>query len=117
MDIVWINFLYNPLLPIGILLSVLAAFAFLLFLRGFLSGALYLFTLNGNDDFLKPARVRVLWAFFLLVFFWCVWQTLLWIGSILTGKETPPGLGLAIVLFILLFVARWGANFLKKNAS
>lgn len=115
MDVVWINFLYNPLLPLGIIFSVLGAFAFLLFLRGFLSGALYLFTLNGNDDFLKNARIRVLWAFFLLVFLWSAWQQVLWLAAILTGNPTPAGVPLSIVCLLLLFAAYQLAKFIKKK--
>ena len=117
MDAVWINFLYNPLLPIGILFALLAVLAFLVSLRGFLSGVLYVFTLNGNDDFNKAARTRVFWGFLLLVFFWSLWQVFLWIGAILTGGETPLGLAVAVIFFILLLVARWGANFLKTKVD
>jgi hypothetical protein len=115
MDAVWINFFYNPLLPLGILLSVLAAFAFLVFLRGFLSGTGYLFTLNGNDELGKLARIRVMWGFLLLVLFFCIWQALRWVGAVLTGSETPPGLGLTLILFILLMVGVWLVHFLKKR--
>jgi len=116
MDAVWINFLYNPLIPIGIFLSVCATFTFLVFLRGFLSGVLYLVTLNGNDDFLKHARQRTLWAFLMLIFLWSVWQMFLFIGSVLTGSPTPAGFGLAVVCLILFFVAYQSAKYLKKNA-
>lgn len=116
MDAVWINFFYHPLIPLGILFAVLSTFAFLLFLRGFLSGAIYLVNLNGNDDFLRPARQRVLWAFLLLVLFFCVWEFLRWIGAVLTGEPTPRGVGTAIVLFTLLMLAVWGGKYLKKHA-
>lgn len=116
MDAFLANILYNPLPLIGSVLSVGAVFAFLLFLRGFLSGVMYLFTLNGNDDFLKPARVRVLWAFLLLVFIFSLWEVTRWLGAVVTGSPAPGGLGLAIILFILLFAAYRGAKFLKKNA-
>lgn len=115
MDAVWINFLYNPLLPLGILLSFLAALAFLVFLRGFFSAVLYLFTLNGNDDFTKLSRIRVFWAFLLLIFFWSVWQILLWMGAILTGNPAPRGLTLAVIFFIVLATAQWGAKYLRKE--
>ena len=115
MDAVWINFLYNPLIPIGMLLAVLAAFAFLLFLRGFLSGFLYLFTLNGNDEFLHPARVRVLWSFLLLLMLFCIWEFLRWVGSLFSGNPAPGGIGFAVFLFILLLIGVWGAKYMKKN--
>ncbi len=104
MDAVWINFFYHPLLPLGILISVLATFVFLNFLRGFSSGVLYLLTLNGNDDFLKAARIRVLWSFLLLVLLFCIWQMLQWLGAILTGGPSPRGLGLAQFFLICLTV-------------
>ncbi len=116
MDAVWINFLYNPLIPIGILLSFLAVCAFLLFLRGFLSGALYLFTLNGNDEFLKPARIRVLWSFMLLVLLFGMWEMFKWLGTLITGDPSPPGRGLAHVLLILLGLSILLGKYLKKHA-
>lgn len=117
MDAVWINFLYHPLLPIGILLSGLSALAFLTFLRGFLSSVMYLFTLNGNDDFLKPARIRVMWGFMLLVFFFCLWQMLKWVGALLTNSPAPEGLSVAFPLLWLLGAAIWGAKYLKKHTG
>lgn len=116
MDAVWINFFYHPLTPLGILMSGLAVLAFLVLLRGFLSSVMYLFTLNGNDDFLKPARIRVLWAFLLLILFFCIWELLRWVGTILTGDPPPRGLGTATVLLIVLGVGVLGAKYLKKNA-
>jgi hypothetical protein len=109
MDVVWINFLYNPLLPIGILFSLLAVLAFLVALRGFLSGVLYIFTLNGNDDFNKAARIRVMWGFLLLIFLWSLWQVFVFIGAIVTGSPISPG------FFMLLLAAVGGAKYLKKN--
>lgn len=116
MDAVWINFLYNPLLPLGAVLSLIAAFAFLEFLRGFLSSVIYLFTLNGNDEFLKAARVRVMWSFLLLIALYCTWQFLQWIGALLTGGPSPKGLVMAIILLNLLILGNWGAGYLKRNA-
>jgi hypothetical protein len=116
MDAVWINFLYNPLLPLGILLSFLAALAFLTFLRGFLSGVLYIFTLNGNDDFLKAARIRVFWGFLLAILFWIMWQVLLWVGAILTGDPAPSGLPLAFI-FSLPYCCSVGSTLFKEKYS
>jgi hypothetical protein len=117
MDAVWINFLYHPLIPLGILLAALSVLAFLVFLRGFLSGALYLITLNGNDDFNKHARIRVFWGFLLLVFFFSLWQMLQWVGALFTGTPSPPGRFSAHVLLVLLGLAIWGAKYLKKNTA
>jgi len=115
MDAVWINFLYHPLLPLGVLLSLLSAIAFLLFLRGFLSGAIYLFTLNGNDDQMKNARIRVLWAFLLLMLFFSIWEMLKWAGAILTGAPTPPGVWVAQIFLVILSITVWGTKTWNKK--
>src|SRR3989344_5184241 len=105
MDVFITNILYNPLPALGAALSIVAVFAFLVLLRGFLSGAMYLVTLNGNDDFLRPARIRVLWGFFLLVGIFSLWQIIRWVGAVITGGPWPDGLLLAIILLILLSLA------------
>src|SRR3989344_2198078 len=109
------NIFYNPLPLFGAALSLFAVLAFLVLLRGFLSGVMYLFTLNGNDDFLRPARIRVFWGFLLLVFVYCVWEILRWIGAIISGGPMPGTMGLVIPLLLLLYAAYWGANFIKKK--
>ncbi|MBP9711186.1 MAG: hypothetical protein KBD50_02935 [Candidatus Pacebacteria bacterium] len=115
MDAFIVNVLYNPLPIIGAALSFLAVIVFLVFLRGFLSSVLYLFTLNGNDDFLLHSRIRVVWAFLLLVFFFSIWEVVRWIGALLTGGEWPRGIGLATTLLITLFILQWALRFYAKK--
>lgn len=103
MDAFLANVLYNPLPVIGAFISFLAVVAFLVFLRGFLSSVIFLVTLNGNDEFLLNARKRVTWSFLLLVFFFCSWQLIRFVGAVITGGEWPGGLGLAITLLITIF--------------
>jgi hypothetical protein len=111
MDAFIANVFYNPLPFIGAVISFFAVVAFLVFLRGFLSGVMYLFTLNGNDDFLLPARIRVAWGFLLLVFFFCLWQYIRFAGALITGSVWPLGLWLATVLLSTLFVLQWSLHF------
>lgn len=110
-----INVLFNPMPVIGAFLSIVAALAFLVLLRGFLSGVMYLFTLNGNDDFLLHARIRVLWGFMLLVFFWSVWEIARWVYALFTNTPRPGTLGIALFLLLILGAATWGARFLIKK--
>jgi uncharacterized membrane protein len=117
MDAFIANVLYNPLPLIGAMLSFFAALVFLVFLRGFLSSVMFLFTLNGNDDFLLNARKRVTWAFLLLVFFFCLWQIIRFVGAIITGGEWPAGLSLAIILLIALFVINRALTWYKKKET
>lgn len=115
MDVFIANVIYNPLPIIGALFSFLAVVALLVFLRGFLSGVMYLFTLNGNDDFLFHARIRVLWGFLLLVFFFAAWEVVRFVGALLTGGEWPRGLGLAVFLLLFLFNVSWAAHYYAKK--
>ncbi len=114
MDVFIQNVLYHPLAFIGAGISFLAVITFLMFLRGFMSGVMYLFTLNGNDDFLKAARIRVLWAFLLLVFFFAIWQVIQWVGALVTNSEWPAGTGLGVTLLIFLFVLQWTVHYYTK---
>lgn len=115
MDAFIANVFYNPLPLIGALLSFLAVATFLVFLRGFLSSVMYLFTLNGNDDFLLHARRRVSWSFLMLVFLFCLWQYVRFVGALITDTPWPRGLWLATVLLVSMFVIQWALHLYKKK--
>lgn len=74
----------DPLWYIGFLLATLAALAFLVFLRGFLSGVPHFFTLSSHDEHIHHHRVRVTWGFFLLLFLFILWQVIRWLADLLT---------------------------------
>jgi len=115
MDTFIANVLQNPLPIVGATISFFAVVAFLVFLRGFLSGVMYLFTLNGNDDFLLHARIRVLWGFLLLVFFFAIWEVVRWVLALFTGDEWPRGLSLAVTLLIILFILQGAVHLYSKK--
>lgn len=115
MDVFIANIIYNPLTLIGGILGFGAVAAFLIFLRGFLSSVMYLFTLNGNDDFLLHARIRVMWGLLLLVFLFSLWEYARFIGALMTGGEWPRGLGLATFLLITLAILHLAATLYSKK--
>lgn len=66
----------NWLYLIGALLSFLAAWSFLIFLRGFLSGIPYVFSDNGNEEHMDHYSVRSTWGFLLLIPIFVLWEIL-----------------------------------------
>ncbi len=115
MNDVWINFVYNPLPILGSVLAFFAAIAFLVFLRGFLSGLMYLFTLNGNDDFMKQGRIRVLWAYLLIFLIFGLWEVLRWIVAVINGTPRPATFGLALTILIALYAVHRAVFYYKKK--
>jgi zinc transporter ZupT len=68
----------DPLHYLGFVFAFAAAFAFLIFLRGFLSGSHHLFTLAGHDEYLYDSRRRATWGLFLLIAIFIVWEVVRW---------------------------------------
>ena len=77
------SFVANPLYYIGALFSVLAALAFLVFLRGFLGGIVKAFTMNASDSHMEHARTYSVWGVFLLALLFVLWEIIRWIGGVL----------------------------------
>lgn len=69
----------DPTLYIGYLFAFVAAIAFLVFLRGFLSGLPKVFTMDWHEEHQEHHRVRVTWGFFLLLYLFIVWEIVRWI--------------------------------------
>jgi hypothetical protein len=68
----------HPLLYLGYAFAFVAAIAFLVFLRGFMSGLPRIFTLDAHEEHQHHHRVRVTWGFFMLLYLFIVWELLRW---------------------------------------
>ena len=64
----------NPMTYLGVVFAFVAALAFLVFLRGFLSGLPAMFTLVSHDEHQKHHRVRVTWGVISLIALFIIWQ-------------------------------------------
>lgn len=84
-DSLWQSFFSDPLLHIGYFFSFVSAFAMLIFLRGFLSGVSYVFTMNWHDEHMEHYRTRAIWGVMSLIFIFILWEIVraftLWIQS------------------------------------
>jgi hypothetical protein len=85
MDAFWIAAFTNPLLYLGYAFAFVAAIAFLVFLRGFLSGLPHIFTLAGNDEYMPNHRRRAIWGTMMLLALFIVWEIVAWIGHTIGG--------------------------------
>jgi hypothetical protein len=90
---------------IGALLSFLAAWSFLIFLRGFLSGISYVFSDNGNADHMGHYSVRTVWGFLLLIPIFVIWEVLrgvaTWFGY---GNANTTTTWVMIVLGVIVAI-------------
>ena len=64
----------HPVQDIEVLLSLLAALAFITFLRGFLTGMQQIIQINMDAEHLAHARTRAMWGMMLLWIFFGVWE-------------------------------------------
>ena len=78
------SFLSDPVWYIGLVLAFLGALAFLVFLRGFLSGTPHLFTLSGHDEHIAHHRVRITWGVWSLLILYIIWRVVVWLADLLT---------------------------------
>ncbi len=63
----------HPHYYLGVVLSFAAGFAFLIFLRGFLSGVGQLFTIDKSEYYLPRYRKRATWGIVLLLDIFLLW--------------------------------------------
>jgi hypothetical protein len=115
MDAMANEVMFHPMSILGTVAVAFAVSAFLLFLRGFLSHVKYIFTLNGNDDYMREARIRVMWSFMLLLLIYAVWETIRWMAALVGGNPRPTTIWLAIVIYLLLLSGYLGVEYMKKN--
>lgn len=107
-------FYADPYVWLGYLFAFGAACAIVLFLQGFFSGLLPLFTQEGNDEHMHKHRVRATWGVLMLFTLFTLWELIrtaanlfIEVGSLsLTSYEV---LGL---LWLVFFV--WYQLVIKK---
>ncbi|HEY4501706.1 MAG TPA: hypothetical protein VJJ20_01390 [Candidatus Paceibacterota bacterium] len=78
----------HPLLYVGYVFAFVAAIAFLVFLRGFLSGLPKVFTMDAHEEHQEHHRTRVTWGFFMLLYLFIIWEIVRWIAG-LFGAFAP----------------------------
>ncbi len=81
MESVLNNFLSTPLYYVGLPVSALAVLSLLVFIRGFVAGAGYVFGDNGHIEHQDHAEARVTWGTLLLAFIFIFWECLRFIAS------------------------------------
>lgn len=109
----WDNVYATPFHYLEILFAFLAAFAFLIFLRGFLGSIGNIFKMNGHDEHVQHAQVRQFWGVILLAAVFVVWEIVRTVASWLgfnDGYNTPLG-----YWFVGIIVAVWLILFIKKG--
>lgn len=74
MDALLQTLLSDPLYFLGVVVAFAAAFYFLIFLRGFLSGSPHLFTISSRTDTLKIHRKRAIWGVMGIAFILTLWE-------------------------------------------
>jgi hypothetical protein len=72
----------NPFFIIGALLSFVAALAFLVFLRGFLSGIQNAFLQQSHAGHHREHRLRTIWGVLLLIVIFIVWEIVRWFAGL-----------------------------------
>ncbi len=78
------SFFANPMLYIGYAFALCAALAFLVFLRGLLSGIPHLSTFSSNEEHLEHHRTRATWGVMLLLFIFILWEAVQWVAGLFT---------------------------------
>lgn len=78
-----LNLLSDPLWFIGLVFALLGALAFLVFLRGFLSGVPHFFTLSSHEEHITHHRTRIMWGFWSMVVLFILWRIVAWIADLL----------------------------------
>ena len=64
---------------LAVALAFVAAFGFLIFLRGFLSGSGHLVTIDHNAEYLDLARTRVVWGVLIMLTCFVLWELPWWL--------------------------------------
>ena len=93
----------HPLQDIEVMLTLLAAMAFITFLRGFLTGLQHLLLINMDADHLEHTRARAMWAMMLLWVFFGAWEAVRWIAAALAGVPIEHTSAItAVIIFDLV---------------
>ena len=94
----------HPVFSLGFILAFAAGFSFLIFLRGFLSGAGHMFTIDHHDHHLFEARTRAVWGVVLLLDIFLIWVTIRSVAALFGG--TPVDVSLTITIYVLYIMWR-----------
>lgn len=70
----WDVIFASPLTYLGYIFAFMAACAFLVFIRGFLSGIPKVFTMDYHDEHQEHHRVRATWGVMMLVYLFVAWE-------------------------------------------
>lgn len=97
--------LTNSLFFIGAIISFIACFGFLIFLRGFLLGINHLFYINANDDSIALARIRVAWGFVLMLNMFVLWVAIRGFATVIGFDSANLGTTMRILVSYALLVA------------
>lgn len=74
--------IYNPYYDLVVVFCLVAAFGFIIFLAGFLSGLQHLFKIDENVENLVSYRTRAFWGATILVVTLVAWECLRWVISL-----------------------------------
>ena len=111
--LIW--FFNNWLYAVGVILSFIAAFGFLIFLRGFLLGLNQVLYIDANAEHLDHARTRATWGFLIMLNIFVFWVFVRGIAALMgqTSVNAPLTfwiLGIYALLVAIIFIL----NNLKK---
>jgi hypothetical protein len=104
------NIISSPYAIVVTLFSLAAAFAFITFLRGFLSGFKQLTTINENSEELEHFRTYATWGVVLLAFLFGLWETIRFGLAYLWDDPLPDTM--PIVAIFLAWAAFYGLKML-----
>jgi len=99
----WI--LANPLFCIGSIISLVAAIGFLIFLRGFLLGLHQILYIDGHDEHIEHARLRVSWGLVLMINMFVLWVFVRGFATVLGFDNADLGATGSILAFYAALVA------------
>ncbi|MEI7719925.1 MAG: hypothetical protein WCI89_01815 [bacterium] len=97
------NLVLHPLHSLGFVLSFVAAFGFLIFLRGFSSGAGHLFTIDHHDHHLSDARLRAIWGVIIMLDVFMLWVAIRTLAALFGG----PPINIPLTETIVALYAIW----------
>jgi hypothetical protein len=103
---------------IGAGFALYAAYAFLVFLRGFLLGLNHLFYIDSNADHVEHARDHVVGGVVALYLLFAIWVNLKMVASLFGFTTTSYKAGFAIDLgFVAFWLLLWLYDYLAKKTQ
>lgn len=104
MDAVFQNFPFY----LGAVFALAAAFAFLIFLRGLLTGFPHIITIDANEEHQTLYRIRAVWGVVLLVDIFLIWVVIRFIESLFGyGQVNTALFPWIVMLWILWQLLAW----------